>query len=367
MAIVQPSPGLAECTHTRVDPIERLNTSLPVFLGRCDDGPDIEAILIKNWSEFRFHFGNENTVLSRAVYGYFDNGGGECYVLNWGEEPIPAAEKWRLVFKELDCVDDISLIAAPGVWSEDYVEKVLEHCTIRQDRLALLDLPKDFDPDEDGALPRSKFAVAYTPWIEIRDHEADQLVQQPPSGHIAGIYARVEKQRGIHCPPANEMIQGAVGACSRFSKGQRATLIESGVNLIRQNRRRGGDLRVWGAKTLSDDLVWQSLATRRLMLMLEAAIGEGTNWVVHRRNDESLWSALENQVTTFLEGLREEGLLVGNGPGDSYYVKCDAELNPVESIGGDQVIFEVGVCPHKANDFVIFRICQWAGGVDIAE
>jgi uncharacterized protein len=365
MAFVQPSPGLTDTVATGVEPIKQINTSLPVFLGTSTEGPIFSALFIENWSEFRVHFPNQNSVLSRAVYGYFDNGGQQCYVLNWGENT--GLETWRAAFKELDAIDDLTIVVAPGETDERYYDSVLEHCMIRQDRLALLDLPEDWDPELSTALPRSKYAVAYTPWIEIRDREREELVLQPPSGHIAGIYARVEQQRGSHHPPANELIRGAVGIQHGFSRLDRVRLIDAGVNLLRQDRRRGGELRVWGARTLSDDKVWQSLAIRRLLMMLEASIGEGTQWVVHQRNEEPLWIELQKQVTDFLEELRCDRLLIGEGVGDAYYVKCDAELNPIEKIGGEQVIFEVGVSPVKAGDFVIFRICQWPGGIDIAE
>jgi uncharacterized protein len=366
MAIVQPSPGLSEDTVARIEPIEQLMTSLPVFLGGNNQhGPLFEAVLIQNWSQYRVHFGAGGSSLSRAVYGYFDNGGRECYVFNWGENP--GSDGFHKCFAELDAYDDISLIVAPGVTDKEYYEAVLGHCLARQDRLAFLDLPKEWTPKDVATLPRNKYAVTYTPWIQVIDRDSETVVEQPPSGHIAGIYGRVERQRGVHCPPANEVIRGSLGAVKRFNRADRSAALEAGVNLLRQDRRRGGDLRVWGAKTLSEDKVWQSLAVRRLVSMLECSVGAGTQWVVHKRNNESLWLELREQISSFLEKLRVDGLLTGEGHGDAYYVKCDAELNPGVNVSGDNVIFEVGVSPFKAGEFVIFRICQWPGGIDIAE
>jgi hypothetical protein len=177
---------------------------------------------------------------------------------------------------------------------------------------------------------------------------------------MAGIYSRVDTQRGVHKAPANEVIRGAVGVESRLSKADQDGLNPDGINVIRAFN---GNITVWGARTLGGDAntEWKYINVRRLFLFLRESIDEGTQWVVFEPNTPDLWAKITRNVTAFLTVVWRDGALFGSTPQEAFYVKCDAETNPPEIRDLGQVITEIGVAVVKPAEFVIFRISQWAG------
>jgi len=206
----------------------------------------------------------------------------------------------------------------------------------------------------------SSYAALYYPWIQVDDPVTSRPIYMPPSGHIAGIWARNDNTRGVHKAPANEVVQGALGLAYGVTKGEQDTLNPDGVNCIRAFPGRG--IRVWGARTLSSNPSWRYINVRRLFNMVEKSIEAGTQWVVFEPNDPFLWFRVQRDVSSFLTTLWSAGALFGASPAQAYYVKCDEELNPPESRDLGRLIIEIGLCPVKPAEFVIFRISQWAGG-----
>jgi hypothetical protein len=204
-------------------------------------------------------------------------------------------------------------------------------------------------------------AALYYPWIEIMDMAAGTGKTKfvPPSGHMAGIYARNDETRGVHKAPANEIVRGAIGLAVTITKGEQDGLNPIGVNCIRGFPGRG--LRVWGARTLSSDPSWRYINVRRLFNMIEASVDRGTQWAVFEPNDQMLWARVVRDVSSFLRMRWREGALFGLTPEAAFFVKCDEELNPVESRDLGMLICEIGIAPVKPAEFVIFRISQWAG------
>ena len=182
----------------------------------------------------------------------------------------------------------------------------------------------------------------------------------PPSGHIAGIYAKTDTERGVHKAPANEVVAGGLEAALRVTKGEQDTLNPIGVNCIRSFTGRG--LRVWGARTLSSDPSWRYINVRRLFNFVEKSIETGLQWVVFEPNDEALWAKVRRDVNAFLTGVWREGALFGGTPEQAFFVKCDAELNPADVRDRGQLFIDVGLAPVKPAEFVVFRLSQWAGG-----
>jgi phage tail sheath protein FI len=176
---------------------------------------------------------------------------------------------------------------------------------------------------------------------------------------MAGIWARSDNTRGVHKAPANEVVLGAVGLAYGTTKGEQDTLNPIGVNCIRAFPGRG--IRVWGARTLSSNPSWRYLNVRRLFNFVEKSIELGTQWVVFEPNDYDLWARVNRDVTAFLKTVWVSGALFGRTPDEAFYVKCDEELNPPESRDLGRLIIEIGMCPVKPAEFVIFRISQWAG------
>jgi hypothetical protein len=242
---------------------------------------------------------------------------------------------------------------------------LIAHCERMGDRVAILDAPPDMMPQEikkwrmDTAGYDSSYAALYYPWIKVDDPILNRSVPVPPSGHMAGVWARNDNTRGVHKAPANEVVLGATDLVYNITKGEQDTLNPIGVNCIRAFPGRG--VRVWGARTLSSNPSWRYLNVRRLFNFVEKSIELGTQWTVFEPNDPNLWARVRRDVTAFLRSVWREGALFGLSPSEAFYVKCDAELNPADVRDQGRLIIEIGMCPVKPAEFVIFRISQWAG------
>jgi uncharacterized protein len=257
---------------------------------------------------------------------------------------------------------------------------MIGHCENAGNRMAILDSPPGMNAQEikqwrsDVAMYDSKFAAMYYPWITVANplygrnggsNGQPQQITIPPSGHMAGVWSRNDATRGVWKAPANEVIQGVLDVEYKITKGEQDILNPIGVNCIRPLGTRG--IRVWGARTLASDPSWRYVNVRRLFNMVEDSILLGTQWVVFEPNDVALWERVKRTLTGFLRGLYREGALVGATESEAFYVKCDAELNPPESVDEGKLIVEVGIAPSKPAEFVIFRISQWQGGSAASE
>lgn len=338
------------------------------------------AKLCTNFSEFRKFFGDfsldagQNT-LAHAVYGFFDNGGTRCFVVRITDDTgLEAA------LTAFAAVDEIAIVAAPGIVDDTYRSAIDSHCRVKtQDRFAIFDCPEKvvdnqgfldltlLDPSNPGnKLPdNSDYAAFYFPWIEVFDPakktmypDGNGRIFVPPSGHVAGIYARVDVRRGVFKAPANEVVMGALGLKYTISKAQQDGLNPQGVNCIRDLN---GNIRVWGARTAGGNAngEWRYINVRRSMLFLRESIDEGLQWAVFEPNDQSLWAKITRNVSAFLTTQWQLGMLFGSTPQEAFYVKCDAETNPPELREIGQVVTEIGVAIVRPAEFVIFRISQW--------
>jgi uncharacterized protein len=329
--------------------------------------------LCTNFGEFRKYFGGfpedeDQRILAHAVYGFFHNGGTRCYVVVVADE-----NGIEEALEKLAAVDEVALVAAPGINSANVRDLIVTHCKIRtQDRFAIF----DSDSDVDGSLtadniqppPNSDYAAFYFPWIQVfdpvtklknlKDPKEKGLIYVPPSGHIAGIYARVDTNRGVHKAPANEPVMGALGLKYQISKAQQDGLNPQGINCIRDLN---GNIRVWGARTVGGDGngEWRYVNVRRTFLFLRESIEEGTQWAVFEPNDQKLWAKITRNVSAFLTTVWRSGALFGATASEAFYVKCDAETNPPELREVGQVVTEIGVAVVRPAEFVIFRISQW--------
>jgi hypothetical protein len=187
----------------------------------------------------------------------------------------------------------------------------------------------------------------------------------PPGGHIAGIYARSDIERGVHKAPANEIVRGAVELQFPLTSGEQDILNPRGVNCLRKFRGRG--IRVWGARTTSSDSLWKYVNVRRLFLYIEESIEEGTQWVVFEPNNEKLWARVRQSITAFLTTLWRAGWLMGTKAEEAFFVKCDRSTMTQDDIDNGRLICVIGIAPVKPAEFVIFRIAQWPGGSAVNE
>ncbi|MFF3502318.1 phage tail sheath subtilisin-like domain-containing protein [Streptomyces sp. NPDC003247] len=303
-----------------------------------------------------------------------------------GEEPAQTAgpaqylgdSADRTGFGGLEAVDEISMVAVPdlmaayqrGAIDLEAVKAVqlglIAHCELMGDRVAIIDPPPGLNARQirvwrqETAGYDSKYAALYYPWIKSFDPATGQSRLVPPSGHVAGIWARNDSERGVHKAPANEVVRGAVDLELQITRGEQDLLNPIGVNCIRAFPGRG--IRVWGARTLSSDPAWRYLNVRRYFNYLEESILIGTQWVVFEPNDHALWARIRRNVSAFLVNEWRAGALFGAKPEDAYYVKCDEETNPPESVDVGRVVCEIGIAPVKPAEFVIFRLAQFSSG-----
>jgi phage tail sheath protein FI len=370
-------------------PIEAVGTSTAGFVGAAPSpGARVhEAVAINNWSQFLKTYveeGSPGTPLAQAVYGFFLNGGRRCYVVNTGETgEIAGARGRRAGLTVLEEVNEVAIVAAPGHTDPASYDALLSHCEKLKDRVAVLDAPEEVrDLDQltvvgtlsaggeagPGRRPRVSeggYGACYFPWISVRDPLSDRgVIQVPPSGHVAGIFARSDAGRGVHKAPANEMVRGALDVAWRVTDEDQGALNQAGINCIRYFHRDG--IRVWGARTLADAASeWRYLNVRRLFNMIEESIVMSTRWVVFEPNDASLWKTIRRDVGAFLTRLWQDGALLGRTPEEAFFVQCDEETNPPEVIDAGQVVTVIGIAAVKPAEFIVFRIGQHAGGAEI--
>jgi phage tail sheath protein FI len=251
-----------------------------------------------------------------------------------------------------------------GLW-KSVQTALIAHCELEGNRMAILDAPPGMTAQQvkewrsDTAMYDSQFAALYYPWIKVENPagtNGNREVFVPPSGHVAGVWARTDESRGVWKAPANDTIRGCLDVERPVSKNEQSLLNPVGINCIRPFGTRG--IRIWGARTLSSDSDWRYINVRRLFNMVETTILDGTQWAVFEPNDVSLWEGVKRTLTAFLTGLWRSGALFGASPDQAFYVKCDAETNPPESIDEGRLVVEVGIAPVKPAEFVIFRISQ---------
>ncbi|MFF0161568.1 phage tail sheath family protein [Streptomyces sp. NPDC005263] len=284
----------------------------------------------------------------------------------------------RTGFGGLEAVDEISMVAVPdlmaayqrGAIDLEAVKAVqlglIAHCELMGDRVAIIDPPPSMNARQirvwrqETAGYDSKYAALYYPWIKSFDPATGQARLVPPSGHVAGVWARNDSERGVHKAPANEVVRGAVDLEIQITRGEQDLLNPIGVNCIRAFPGRG--IRIWGARTLSSDPAWRYLNVRRYFNYLEESILIGTQWVVFEPNDHALWARIRRNVSAFLVNEWRAGALFGAKPEDAFYVKCDEESNPPESVDVGRVVCEIGIAPVKPAEFVIFRLAQFSSG-----
>ena len=284
----------------------------------------------------------------------------------------------------LEAIEEVTILCVPDLMSPrlgggDTMTKIktvqlgmLSHCEAMKDRFAILDAPRGMGVQEikdwrtSGAGYDSKYGALYYPWIKVpnmipkaqREDPDQDLIEVPPCGHVAGLYARVDGERGVHKAPANEIVRGAIDLTYQVTRNEQDLLNPIGINCIRAFPSMG--IRVWGARTLTSDPAWRYINVRRLFNYVEESIDQNTQWVVFEPNDEDLWARVKRDITAFLFRVWKSGALFGATEDEAFYVKCDRENNPPQTRDVGQLIVEIGMAPVKPAEFVIFRFTQKA-------
>ena len=265
--------------------------------------------------------------------------------------------------------DDISIVAAPGQVDVAVQQALIGHCEEMRYRFAVLDGPPPRnDAIADAQALRqnydTKHAAMYYPWLTISDPLPANLaavaeVAVPPSGHVAGIYARTDIERGVHKAPANEVVRGGIVGLRRYLNKAEHDLLNPfpvNINVIRDFRPENRAIRVWGARVLTSDPDYKYVPVRRLMLFLEKSIERNLNWVVFEPNAEPLWARVRYAIVAFLETVWRNGALEGAEADQAFFVICDRSTMTQADIDNGRLICAIGVAPVKPAEFVIIRI-----------
>jgi uncharacterized protein len=370
-----------------------LPTGVPAFVGFVTDAAPAPAgaqsigngygpVALHRKSDFP---GGAAVFLSHAITGFFDNGGGYCYVIGLRVNPADSSQAAAALVAALDqlgALSDIDLIAIPdalalrtagGVLDEASVLAVqramIGHCMQSANRIALLDsLPgKGAQALIDtqlkllgvtGSNPVN--AALYHPWVRTTATGA-QFV--PPSGHVAGVIARTDASIGVFKAPANAEIQGATDLDADLDTDALGLLNDAGINCLRSFPARG--IRVWGARTLSGDPAWRYLNVRRLVLTILRWIDANMAWTAFEPNVPALWSRIQRELATYLLRLWRAGALKGQSESEAFFVRCDAELNPPATREIGRVVTEIALAPTVPAEFVVVSVQHRAGTTEL--
>jgi phage tail sheath protein FI len=363
-------------------PRQGIVTGIPIFLGMARGEPTDpiappQALTL--WPQFLRQFSAASLFLTQAVQGFFENGGQLCYVLllSAGENINPdqplTAEILRQGLQTIESLAEIDLVCVPDIMQARSLHAivnlqnlVLEHCDRLGDRFAILDSCNTTDLE---LLARQRQQLVghngaiYAPWLSVEKVSPSI----PACGHIAGVYARNDRQKGVHHAPANYILDGVLDLSLTLSDRDWETLnvkAGPGINCIRSFRSRG--IRVWGARTVSSVPGWQYVGVRRLLITLLRWAEQNLAEVVFEPNNSALWIRLAREIAVYCESLWQQGALQGEEPEAAFYVKCDAETNPPSVRDLGQVIAEVGIAPTTPAEFIVISLVHGSSGVTFA-
>jgi phage tail sheath protein FI len=348
-------------------PIEGVPTSVAAFLGETERGPTAPK-LVTSAAEYAAAFGGTlaNRYMPYAVRGFFENGGKRLYVVRItgaDASPLPTAADYARGLDALASDDfrEVALVYAPFPPADptySIAKLLVQHCEAHRFRFAAIDTanvdPMGLYPRE--AIADTPYAACYAPWLLVADAVTGAPVAVPPGGHVLGIYARVDTNRGVFKAPANEVVRGVLGLAFAVTEEMQSELNPRSVNVIRALPTRG--IRVWGARTLSSNGLWKYVSVRRYFIFLERSIHEGTQWTVFEPNDERLWARVKDTIRLFLRVQWQSGALAGQTEDEAFFITCDRTTMTQDDILNGRLICEIGIAPVRPAEFVVFRIFQ---------
>lgn len=383
MEFVNQAPGVYK-SEVFLPLASRLRTGVPGFVGfvrELDEDKRAAAnavfskpIALHRKDEFESAFaGFSEGYLADAVTGFFLNEGSRCYVVAVDlSKPLNADGRTSALKGALDSLGpltDLDLIAVPDAMlrlsNENQIDNnainlqryILEHCAKYGGRMAILDA---ISGQDDAAVSEQCTKITngisepvngalYYPWIKT-----DEGKMIPPSGHIAGVFARSDARVGVFKAPANEEVKGALDLERLIDNVTQGPLNSRGINCVRAFPGRG--IRVWGAWTLSRDSNWRYVNIRRLFLTLQRWIDLNMGWANFEPNMPQLWVRITRELSSYLTELWRAGALAGQTAGEAFYVKCDHETNPAGALEAGETITEIGLAPGIPSEFIVVRI-----------
>ncbi|MGH9929223.1 MAG: phage tail sheath family protein [Pyrinomonadaceae bacterium] len=280
------------------------------------------------------------------------------------------AQTFKDGFPPLDIVRDVNIVAVPGIGDPDVVGFGASYCALRGDCFFIGDAKVDDDSVDEAKvfinkLDKTSYAAVYFPWLEVSDPtgQSAEPIKVPPSGFVAGLYARIDAKRGVWKAPAGTEanVTGAVGLVAEITDVEQDFLNPIGMNAIRQFP--GAGRVVWGSRTLGtvSDPEYRYVPVRRTAIYLEQSIYNGIQWAVFEPNDEDLWASLRLNIGAFMMLQFRAGAFQGKSAKDAFFVKCDNETTTQGDIDAGIVNILVGFAPLKPAEFVILKLTQIVG------
>ena len=368
----------------RTRAIEGIDTSTAAFVGPTHTGPvGCGLELLTSVADFERHYGagadlvyadgtRTPNFVWHAARAFFANDGRRLYVARtWRDDSLPpAVTDFRAALEQLEDRPEPAIVAAPGATfgygqgpghdAEAKVQALLDHAARVKHRFAVIDSGDQQSPAGVTAMRASFDSSAgalYYPWVRVVDPNSGRDVHIPPSGFVAGVYARVDLTRGVWNAPANESVVIATGLEREVTSSEQAQLGPAHVNCLRRLPARG--VMIAGARTLSSNAEWKYVNVRRLLLFLESSIDRGLQWAVFEPNGESLWGHVRRLVEDFLVVQWRAGALAGQQADEAFFVRCDRTTMTQDDLDQGRLVCLVGVAPVRPAEFVIFRIGQW--------
>lgn len=354
---------LAPVAAALATPILPVETTTAGFVGMAAQGPLDQPVIINNYQEFIDNFGSsteglDNPYLAPSVAGFFANGGVRLAVVRVGaiddntvigiDGGVPGS---RTGLHALLDVDEVSTVAIPGVGTPAVQAAMIAHCENTGNRMAILD-PESSDDLEAIQTQRAGlstdmgYAALYFPWIQAAPAGTTLLL--PPSGFVAGNHA-------AHEPPDSPVgvIVTATGVAYDLTSGEQDILNAQNINGIRDL----AGIRIWGARTLSNDIEWRYVAVRRMAIFIEESVRKGTEWCLSEPNDQTLWTVLRQDMEDFMNALYLAAWFQGAQQSEAYFVECGLSITmtPLDILQG-RTILKLGFAPTQPSEFVILQI-----------
>jgi uncharacterized protein len=383
------APGVyVEEIEATAHPIRGVSTDVAGFVGFTERGP-YRPKLVKSFTQFKRMFGAPVSpargFLPYAMRGFFENGGSRAYIarVDGGRKATVAASEFignpkakgshRRGLAALADIEEISMLAVPDSMHprvraksrRSILAAAVAQCEARRDRIVLIDSPaKTRDLGKSDPIInniKSSYAAVYGPWLEVPMGKGVPATSLPPSGHLVGIYARNDNERGVWKTPAGAQaeVRGISGLSFSLTEKERQTLADARTNTIADFRNVGRGIVLWGARTRSTDPDWKYVNIRRYITFLENSIDRGLQWVVFEPNGEALWAKVRATVQDFLLNQWKNGALQGAKAEQAFFVRCDRTTMSQNDIDNGRLVCLIGIAPVRPAEFVIFRIGLW--------
>jgi hypothetical protein len=356
-------------------------TSIALFVGWAPSGPTDKAIRIASFADYETAFGkldDERSLLGYAVSHFFDNGGTDAYALRLADDDGDAVLPTDAAFVRalnaafaaggpIDEIDSLNLICVPGLVDAAAIA-MLQGVAVARRAFLIADCEEHAKAASFPAALAGKTgtnatnAALYFPWVMALDPLQNGEVERafPPSGFVAGLYARTDATRGVWMPAAGiaATLTGATDLAVKVSDADQGGLNSIGVNCLRSLFTAG--FVVWGDRTLAGGDVaasdWKYVNTRRLAIFIEDSIYDSTKWTAFEPNDQVLWQKLRQSIDAFMLGLWRNGALMGSVAATAFAVDCDSTTTTFADIANGVVNIVIRFAPVRPAEFVTVEI-----------